>query len=163
ERAQGPWEHSLPTRVRSPAPSTATIWSASPPPRGKNRRLPHTCASCSRSPPVRSPTGRKRSSARAPARPWSASWISTALAREAGKSVAVRITSAGRDVTLEVARRLVERGHLDVEGDIFYLERSELAGVLLGEVRPETLRELVRRRRERAAAWEALDPPAVIC
>src|SRR5205823_3997427 len=41
-------------------------------------------------------------------------------------------------------------------------ERGEFSGVLLGEVRPEILRDLVARRRERARAWEALDPPSVI-
>jgi phosphohistidine swiveling domain-containing protein len=83
--------------------------------------------------------------------------------REEGKSLGVRITAMSRAVCLEVAGRLIRRGTLDHLEQIFFLERGEMAGLLLGEIRPESLRDLVHRRREQAARWEAEEPPPVIC
>src|SRR5439155_13662368 len=55
--------------------------------------------------------------------------------RAEGKSLLVRASAASRVLTLEAARRLVERGVLREPRQIFYLERGELAGCLLGETR----------------------------
>lgn len=85
-----------------------------------------------------------------------------AALREAGKSTAVKITAASRRQTLELGRRLAERGVVDREGDVFYLERGELDAFILGEMRPDGLRALVGRRREQVRAWQQLSPPPVI-
>jgi pyruvate,water dikinase len=81
--------------------------------------------------------------------------------REQGKSVAVKVNGRARDVSLEVGRRMVERGCLDRAQQVFYLEREELSGYLLGEVRPETLRPLALRREEQFRRWQDEEPPGV--
>jgi pyruvate,water dikinase len=81
--------------------------------------------------------------------------------REEGKSIFVRSGAETRRFVLEAGQRLVARGHLDTVQQVFYLERPEITGYLLGETRPETFRDLAARRQEEFARWSASEPPPV--
>ncbi|MGD8485064.1 MAG: PEP/pyruvate-binding domain-containing protein [Chloroflexota bacterium] len=65
-----------------------------------------------------------------------------------------------RPLVLEIARRLVERGLLETEDDVFYLTRAEMEAGLLGEA--ADIRELAKRRRAEAERWADVDMPEVI-
>ena len=69
---------------------------------------------------------------------------------------------AGYDLIRRVLVELDSR--LSLEGNIFYLDRKELAGCLAAESPgiPERLRELVGRRRKLRRRWRALELPQVL-
>ncbi len=62
-----------------------------------------------------------------------------------------------RDAALEIGRRLVESGVIDVPEDVLYLNVAELQEALSGEPGAYTAR--VRLRREEDARWRELEPP----
>ena len=66
-----------------------------------------------------------------------------------------------RPTVLEIARRLVDRGHLDAADDVFLLSREEMEQGLLGRG-VESLRNLVAERRAAMVAYADVDMPEVI-
>ncbi len=66
-----------------------------------------------------------------------------------------------RPTVLEIARRLVDRGHLDGRDDVFLLSREEMEQALLGRG-VEDLRDLVEERRAAMLAYADVEMPEVI-
>jgi len=73
-------------------------------------------------------------------------WV---IAREHTKSLFVRAVDHGRQVSRELARRLVARGALDDAFDLYYLTWSEATALVRGELsRDEAYAAIARRRAE---------------
>lgn len=73
---------------------------------------------------------------------------STSIYRERSHFDLARAFSGLQAVVAEIARRLVERGRLPSEADVFYLTEAEARGWLSGQAPPlEEVKKLVRRRR----------------
>jgi pyruvate,water dikinase len=73
-------------------------------------------------------------------------WV---IAREHTKSLFVRAVDHGRQVSRELARRLVARGALDDVFDLYYLTWSEVTALVRGELlREEAYAAIARRRAE---------------
>jgi pyruvate,water dikinase len=83
------------------------------------------------------------------------------LARENGKSEAVRGGAAVRRMLLELSRRLVERGLLSETDDVFFLLLDEIEPVVRG-TQDFDVRAAVRERRAEYDRNRALTPPPVI-
>lgn len=66
-----------------------------------------------------------------------------------------------RPTVLEIARRLVDRGHLDSADDVFLLSRDEMEQALLGRG-TESLRDRVDEQRAAMVAYADVEMPEVI-
>jgi pyruvate,water dikinase len=71
-------------------------------------------------------------------------WV---IAREHTKSLFVRSVDHGRQVSRELARRLVTRGALDDVFDLYYLTWPEVTGLTRGELSREDAYAAIARRR----------------
>jgi len=81
--------------------------------------------------------------------------------RENPKFEMLRLSMAVRRLALEMGRRLVQRGAIEREEDVFMLTMGEVEGILLGRPGPD-VRALVARRREELAWWRREPPPPVL-
>jgi pyruvate,water dikinase len=78
--------------------------------------------------------------------------------REMVKGATLRLGGEERRVVLELARRLVDAGHLDRDADVELLSDGELDDLALGRNGPGA-RDLSRRRAAARTAEEATPPP----
>jgi len=85
------------------------------------------------------------------------------LWREKVRSELVRVISAVRRWHLALADRFVERGWLDFRDDYFLLLLPEIAAVMEGNRRPETLRGLAAERAAEMTRSRALSMPLLMC
>ena len=84
------------------------------------------------------------------------------LWREKVRSELVRVISAVRRWHLALADRFVERGWLDFRDDYFLLLLPEIAAVMEGNRRPETLRGLAAERAAEMTRSRALSMPLLM-
>ncbi|HSN97645.1 MAG TPA: PEP-utilizing enzyme [Candidatus Nanopelagicales bacterium] len=73
-----------------------------------------------------------------------------------------KITHHARRLSLEVGRRLVERGSIDSTGDVFHLSLAELFGLADPAADASHLRALVTERRAEAARFADAKPPTIL-
>jgi pyruvate,water dikinase len=74
----------------------------------------------------------------------------------------VRVLSAVRRWSLALADRFVARGWLETRDDYFLLRFEEVAGVIKGQVKPETLRELAKNRILETAEQRSIEMPLLM-
>ncbi|MDD3898454.1 MAG: PEP-utilizing enzyme [Syntrophomonas sp.] len=79
--------------------------------------------------------------------------------REMAKSELVKLYGAMRIVSLEIGRRLQERGILEAKADVFHCSWSELCLILKGDWDGQGLRVLVTERKQWRQKMEELSPP----
>jgi phosphohistidine swiveling domain-containing protein len=79
--------------------------------------------------------------------------------REAPKHYAMIAFYRMRLAALELGRRLEERGLIDAAGDVMFLDRREVEGIVRGGAAAEDLRARVHHRRGRHARHLAEKPP----
>ncbi len=82
--------------------------------------------------------------------------------REAFKFYTLYGAAHARDLLLEVARRLVERGRLDQPDDYFFLSIPEIEKLATGELDRAWVSEQVAIRRRELAANMRIDPPLIV-
>ncbi len=82
--------------------------------------------------------------------------------REMAKSVYVKLYEPGRMIYLEIGRRLVERGIIENQTDIFYCVLIEIISLILGHWDGRGLAVLVTERRAKRKAMAAFSPPDLI-
>ena len=82
--------------------------------------------------------------------------------REAFKFYTLYGIAHARDLLLEVARRLVERGALDSADDYFFLSIPEAEKLATGKLDIAWVREQVALRRRELAANMRIDPPLIV-
>lgn len=82
--------------------------------------------------------------------------------REMSKSILVRLGDVDRRVMLEIAQRLVKRGILAEQDDLFLLFWPELRELMAGQWDGAGIRERIEDRKVRHAAFEALAAPDLI-
>ena len=78
------------------------------------------------------------------------------------KSVYVKLYEPGRMIYLEIGRRLVERGILENQTDIYYCVLSEIFSIILGYWDGNGLAVLVAERQTRRKVMETFSPPDLI-
>ncbi|MBE7501711.1 MAG: hypothetical protein HS113_15690 [Verrucomicrobiales bacterium] len=83
------------------------------------------------------------------------------LGREHLKCEFVRVLAHGRQVFLELGRRLTRNGRLERPEDVFFLTLEELEPVRTGSV-PWNVPQRIRERRAEHARNQALHPPPVV-
>jgi phosphohistidine swiveling domain-containing protein len=67
-----------------------------------------------------------------------------------------------RRFLLELDYRWLEQGLIEKPGDVFWMERDTLLGLLSGTVDPAEAREQVRRHRRTAVLYRKFTPPLII-
>ena len=82
--------------------------------------------------------------------------------REMAKSVYVKLYEPGRMIYQEIGRRLVERGIIEKQTDIYYCVLSEIFSIILGYWDGNGLIVLVAKRKAERKAMEAFSPPDLI-
>ncbi|PWB55908.1 MAG: pyruvate, phosphate dikinase [Candidatus Methanoperedenaceae archaeon] len=82
--------------------------------------------------------------------------------REMGKSVLVKPFEVSRMFFQEVGRRLVERGILDDQADVYHCAWHELSAILAGYSDGSGLKILVEERKKMREELSLLEPPDVI-
>ena len=82
--------------------------------------------------------------------------------REAFKFYTLYGAAHARDLLLEVARRLVERGLLEKPDDYFFLSIPEIEKLSTGQLDQAWVREQVAVRRRELAANMRIDPPLIV-
>ncbi|MCX9088364.1 MAG: PEP-utilizing enzyme [Candidatus Methanoperedens sp.] len=82
--------------------------------------------------------------------------------REMGKSVLVKPFEVSRMFFQELGRRLVERGVLDEQADVYHCAWHELSAILAGYSDGSGLKVLVEERKKMREELSLLEPPDVI-
>ncbi|NJD53490.1 MAG: pyruvate, phosphate dikinase [Candidatus Methanoperedens sp.] len=82
--------------------------------------------------------------------------------REMGKSVLVKPFEVSRMFFQELGRRLVERGVLDEQADVYHCAWHELSAILAGYSDGSGLKILVEERKKMREELSLLEPPDVI-
>jgi phosphohistidine swiveling domain-containing protein len=82
--------------------------------------------------------------------------------REAAKHYGVVVFQRIRNAALELGRRLVERGILETQQDVFYVEWPELGSMAHGAAPREGLRQLINDRKKQLKLFRASRPPDML-
>jgi len=82
--------------------------------------------------------------------------------RERVRSDMVRVLAAARKWHLVLADRFVERGWLDSRNDYFLLHLKEIAAVMHGQKKPETLRRLAADRILQSSRFASIQMPLLM-
>jgi len=82
--------------------------------------------------------------------------------REETRVIASRTFYYCRKMLLEQGRRWADRGVLEEPGDIFWMERKHLLGLLDGNLSPSEVREVVHKHRRTTVIYRNFTPPSAI-
>jgi len=85
-----------------------------------------------------------------------------AAVREMAKSNYIKLLMPVRAVTLEIGRRLVERGMMSARSDVFHCDHYDLAALLSHEWDGQSLGRNVEQRKRQQQQLQACSPPDVI-
>jgi phosphohistidine swiveling domain-containing protein len=93
---------------------------------------------------------------------WKVQAIKGAQMREMARSVLVKPYESSRSLFQEIGRRLVERGILEQQTDVYHCSMPELTAILAGYWDGTGLKLLVADRKDLREEYSQLDPPDVI-
>ncbi len=91
-----------------------------------------------------------------------AAQVGTQLSEDHNFWIDCKITYHARRVSLEIGKRLSERGAIDQPGDVFYLTRAELLAQGDLDAAAPALRDRIAERRADAARFAGTTPPAML-
>jgi pyruvate,water dikinase len=91
-----------------------------------------------------------------------AAQVSTVLREDHNFWLDTKITYHLRRVSLEIGRRLAERGAIERPDDVFRLALAELTGEAAAALAAPSLRDRIAERRAHATRFAGMTPPAVL-
>ena len=82
--------------------------------------------------------------------------------RENMKTALVKLSAIRRKYILEIAKRLIEKGLLTEENEIFYLTNSELMDLIDGKITPQVAKRIIENRKKVYKTYPNMIVPDII-